>query len=276
MQNWRFDKTGEVQGELSFIEFEEEVSLHRLLVNESLAGYFHDLFKADLEAKDAKKIAPRFTSICGPGSAPGAKVLEDTVDFSRAEPDELETKFIISSLEESTRPPKELDFKYLVAEEKVQNAIERNQRLEEISTSKLQNASFSSTTGSVAGSVASSVLSSPGPRILSPMTKVEFIRFKCRQRRESDESFTSMTSQSLWEEYRSQLEEITEEFMESEDPLKKELYDSQREDLHQLFLNFPAGLDIGKFIEDAVDRMPEPDLGPKQIEKQILDEEQTV
>ena len=66
------------------------------------------------------------------------------------------------------------------------------------------------------------------------------------------------------------------EYFELDTQLTKELYDSQRQDLHQLFLNFPAGLDIGKFIEDAVDRMPEPDLGPKQIEKQILDEEQTV
>lgn len=251
------------------MEFDPEVSLNRLLIEHNLAGYFPELFKLDLEAKSARKIAPRFTSICGPGPAPGAKVLDDSVDFSRTDPEELESKFVMSMLDttESTRPPPDLDFHYFVSEEKMRNARERNAKLEELSTSKLQNSSFCSN----AGSVASSVPSSPGP----PMTKVEFARFKVRNRQLSSESSanTSMTSQSLWEEYRSQLEEITEEFLESEDPAKKELYESQREDFSKLFLNFPAGIDIGKFIEDAVDKMPEPVLGPKQIQQKYLNQE---
>ena len=252
------------------MEFDPEVSLNRLLVEHNLAEYFPELFKLDLEAKGTRKIAPRFTSICGPGPAPGAKVLDDSVDFSRTDPEELESKFVMSMLDttESTRPPPDLDFKYLVSEEKVQNARERNAKFEELSTSKLQNASFCSS----AGSIASSVPSSPG----LPMTKAEFVRFKFRNRQaSSNESSanTSMTSQSLWEEFRSQLEEITEEFLESEDPAKKELYESQREDFSKLFLNFPAGIDIGKFIEDAVDKMPEPILGPKQIEQKYLNQE---
>ena len=82
--------------------------------------------------------------------------------------------------------------------------------------------------------------------------------------------FSSTSSQSIWEEYRSQLQEITEEFLESEDPEKRSLYESQVEELGKLHLNFPAGLDIGKFIEDAVDRMPEPILGPKQIQNSCM------
>ena len=94
------------------MEFDPEVSLNRLLIEHNLAGYFPELFKLDLEAKSTRKIAPRFTSICGPGPAPGAKVLDDSVDFSRTDPEELESKFVMSMLDttESTRPPPDLDF----------------------------------------------------------------------------------------------------------------------------------------------------------------------
>ena len=87
--NWRYDTKHQIHGELVFVEFENEVNLNEMLVDFGLADYFENLYKLDLEAKDTKKIAPRFTSICGPGSAPGSMTLDDSVDFSNLDETEL-------------------------------------------------------------------------------------------------------------------------------------------------------------------------------------------
>ena len=74
----------------------------------------------------------------------------------------------------------------------------------------------------------------------------------------------------MWGEFRSQLEEITEELLDSEEPETREIYNSQTEEFVKLPLNFPAGLDIGKYVADVIAKMPEPELGPKQIDENLL------
>ena len=71
-----------------------------------------------------KIIGPRFTSICGPGSAPGTKTLDESVDFANMNLDEVEAawKFAETSADGSNpqdRPPTEHDWQPLISEEKI-------------------------------------------------------------------------------------------------------------------------------------------------------------
>ena len=78
---------------------------------------------------------------------------------------------------ESTRPPAELDFQNLVSDELMLRAMERNQRRDELSTSKLQNTSFASTSSVLSSTSFGSAASSQSQPRLS---KADYVKFKLR------------------------------------------------------------------------------------------------
>ena len=67
----------------------------KLLVDTGHGDYFPSMLKADLEAQVPEKIAgPRFTSIVAPGSVPGTRSLDPTLDFTVLSKEECEKYFV--------------------------------------------------------------------------------------------------------------------------------------------------------------------------------------
>ena len=64
--------------------------------------------------------------------------------------------------------------------------------------------------------------------------------------------------------------------MDSDEEEHERTIRSKRENLKQELekrtMSLPAGIDTGKFLEEALDRMPEPNLGPKQILPVLLND----
>lgn len=114
-------------------------------------------------------MGPRFTSICGPGPAPGSQSLDASADFTSLTLDEISNHFKDNNdsfdQDEMSEAPPDFDWKPFISEEKLEKAIRKNQK-------KLE---YSNRTLSTNSSFCSSVVSNTPNELKKPMTKIEWI-----------------------------------------------------------------------------------------------------
>lgn len=172
------------------------------------------------------------------------------------------------------RPPPEYDWKPFISEEKLERTIRKNKKRQEFYASRISNSAAWSSANTSFGS---NISSSTGiVDLKKPMTKMEWVMARKRLAKQmaDDESDMSQpqannSSASIWDEYRNEEEFIDsdEDEEEREARLKKRAVKIQNA---KRCLILPSGVDIGRFIEEALERMPEPIVGPKQIVPELL------
>ena len=86
-------------------------------------------------------MGPRFTSICGPGPAPGSQSLDASADFTSLTLDEISNHFKDNNdsfdQDEMSEAPPDFDWKPFISEEKLEKAIRKNQKKLEYSNRTL-------------------------------------------------------------------------------------------------------------------------------------------
>ena len=72
-------------------------------------------------------VAPKFTSICGPGQASGTKITDDSVDFTSADEEEVAKHTrVVDIVDPVERPPPEQDYVSFIDEEKFSKTVRKN------------------------------------------------------------------------------------------------------------------------------------------------------
>merc|ERR1711874_504504 len=239
LQDWRLDAKKKIHGDLILLGFPHKISLCKLLVTTGHGDFFPELLKSDLEAKTEKRpIGPKFTSIVAPGPTPGTRTLEPDMNFTTMSIDDLEDYYVETPVPDEEPPPllPEDEFQPFIPQARMERTIRRNKKKKDWHN-KTSEISMAST--------------DPREDPNEPL--------------QADGGMPFVN----WDEVRTSTEYVDS----SEDEDEREIRlgrEAQREEFKKRSLPLPAGIDIGKFIEESVARMPEPALGPKQIRMDLL------
>ena len=75
---------------------------------------------------------------------------------------------------------------------------------------------------------------------------------------------------SQWDKYRTKVDEMSDSEEDEEEREKRLMSNKKKGDMDAKVLKLPAGVDVGNYIEETLRRMPEPIIGPKQIDPELL------
>jgi hypothetical protein len=267
LKDWQMDKKGRAHGTLVLKGFQKDIVLNDVLAAEGHGAFYQDLLKTDLQAKTVRVIGPRFTSICGPGSARGTITLDASVDFANMDlnllnPSPAEAD---DSEEIQERPPPDKDWMSFIPQEKLNKAIRRN-------TKKLEYYKCRSNATSMNTSLHSSFQEgdvSLNSCSVKKMTKLEWIKARQRQKPNDNNTENEKSEPSIWDEYRN-IPEFIDSDEDDDDRASRKRRMEQKQRYEDRMMCLPAGIDIGKYIETALKRMPEVLIGPKQIIPALL------
>jgi len=256
LQNYRRDARSQIHGELCFVGFKRELNINRILINGGHGEYFENLYISDLQAiKTVRQIGPKFTSICGPGQVGGTKIIDESADFSNLDEEELEkyTK-IVKKTKPIRRPPPEKDYRPFISKETFDETKARNFKKWEVHRRLSNKPPFLMSTTSTRRTSESSNVSA-----ITGTTELEI-------QRQVLAGTTQEEPLNIWDNFKLELDSIRA----IEGVEKTERKRTQKEKYQKRQIILPAGMDVGRFIEDSLKIMPEPVMGPKQIKPEYL------
>lgn len=243
--HWQKDRSGRLHGRLELLGFKKRLLLDQLLLSQNHAVFYENLFCSDLKTKSTLPVVPRFTSICGPGPAAGTITFDESFDFASDDREfDQELMKHTSFQEEAEEEPKHpTAWKSFVPEEKLLR--ERQKKAKK----KLKEASATASVRSAA--------------VLSNMSSLARLKVRCGTK-SIDDSVMSQDSSSFWDQYRVKVESDSDDETEEEKTRRKNR-EEQKKLLKARQLVVPAGIDLGKFLEEQLKRVPTPIIGPKKI-----------
>jgi hypothetical protein len=238
LRDWRLDAKKKVHGDLILLGFTHKISLCKLLVTTGHGDFFPNLLKTDLEARTKIRIGPKFTSIVAPGATPGTRTLESEMNFSIMSEEQLEAAYVQTPFPDEEEPPllEEEDFQPFLFKTRMERTIRRNTKKKAWENKCQTNIALTDE------EIANGALQADGEM---PFIDWDLIR----------SAYTT--------EYIDSEEEEEDREIRLDRQAKRKEYENRS-------LPLPAGIDIGRFMEDSLKRMPQPALGPKQIRVDLL------
>jgi len=225
------DAKSNIHGDLILLGFTYKISLCKLLVTTQHGDFFPELLKLDLQAKTEVKIGPKFTSIVAPGPTPGTRTLESDLNFSIMTDEELEQNYVTTPYPDQPEVP-------LLPEDDFQPFIPQAKMERTIRRNKKRNDWYKR-------------------KHVNPIEGPDAAL-------QADGGMPEID----WDAYRT--EDYVDSEDEEEDRERRLERQARREEYERRALPLPAGIDIGMFMEEALRRMPEPALGPRQIRRDLL------
>lgn len=306
LTDWRQDVKKRIHGDLILLGFTKRISLSRLLVCTQHGDIFPDLIKSDLEAKqDRKIIGPRFTSIVALDSTSSSQTPDPIYDFTDMTAEELAENHV----ETPSRPDyekaikQENDWKILIPQKRMDKITKRNQKKNDwynncsiykadtsfASTSEAPTEASLNTTGKL------EILRRKMPKKSSPvkasdLSTISEYDSRCRKCQELFDSMADLEHHETlihgiirtngrtkdlglppmdWDEIRNVAEFVDSDEDEEDRAIRMKKKEKKKE-YEKRTIPLPAGIDMGKFIEETLERMPEPNIGPKQIIPELV------